>query len=113
VREEQAAVENSDFRTYLEIIFQFYGYIVDKAGNEYLSAAFQMLNNRYTVYLALYDAFYQVPSGKSLSSAKYHRKLLACIERGNLTSINRSLDSISEWVLRSYSISPSNMPIPR
>lgn len=110
VQHEQHCVEQNDFRGYLQYIASFYSFLINKVGNEYLTAVFTDLNNRYTVYLALYDSFYRVCDSKKLTSAKYHRKLVQALRQDKLSAASRTLDAISAWMISSYNFSPSHVP---
>lgn len=98
-RREKEAVRDRDFKAYLDAVAKFHCYLVEKACNPYLSAAFLRVINRVAVYLSLYDNFYSVPAPHSLDN---NEQLLEALRSGRQKKAAAILNRLSEQRIHAF-----------
>jgi len=105
INDEISAFETLDFAQYMDAILGFHCHIVDKAKNPYLSAAFNNVINRVSVYLALYDNFYDVHKPISFNN---HSNLIQAIQNKKLKQAKKILEKISNNMIQVFEFNASN-----
>lgn len=96
---QKAAFEHFAFEEYITAVSEFYRYIIEKAGNDYLDEISSMIISRIGVYLCLYDDFYSV---KKLKSLPLHHKMVDGIRKGNIKRVLKAHSDISLRIVDSY-----------
>lgn len=99
IARQEKAFEAHNFEDYTMAIRDFYGYIIDKAGNAYLSELAYTVLNRINVYTCIYDNFFSV---KKLKSLPLQEKIVVAISEGNAREVRKVHKKLTDAVVGFY-----------
>lgn len=96
VQGEADAFQNRDFKTYLDYIGKFYGYLVSKAESPVLLELYNHLYERQRILLILYDYFYLE---EKLDSWKAHIQMIRLLKKKDLNGLEQALEDHMKHVI--------------
>ena len=99
IARQEYAFEVRNFEEYTIAIRDFYGHIIDKPGNAYLSELAYTVLNRINVYTCIYDSFFSV---KRLKSLPLQEKIISAISEGNLREVRKVHKKLTDAVVGFY-----------
>ncbi|WP_162357157.1 GntR family transcriptional regulator [Metabacillus mangrovi] len=91
LKKEQETYKSKDLKEYVRLNKEFHLFLAKKSGNKFLIRYMEQLLNQNTVYLFLFDVFYQVDAGHSARAAE-HGKMVEAMEKKDESELHALID---------------------
>ena len=96
---QENSFRDYNFEEYLNAIYDYYYYMIQKAKNPYLDEIADSILKRINVFLCLYDNFYSV---KKLKTLPIHQKMIHAIQQRKLKNVMKAHNELSRRILTAY-----------